>query len=294
LGGQNYKKLLKNKYPKRNIIFNARSHENFPVISRIKDISPKNAITLRSQSLINHTNLTNLTNLTNPTTHMAFTDIPTEQTTAVTDIILALLALIVSMIVCYTGHRRDPKKARIWTWAFGLLAIASAFGAVAHGIKMTEHMNFFLWQPINFALGLTIALFAAGVVYDLKGTSIPRFLIPVFLAAGMIFYFITIFIPGTFIVFILYEALAMMFALISYVVISIRKKRTGYWLMAVGIMISIIAAGFQATTSMRFTFIWEFDHNGIFHIIQIAGLFFLLLGLRSDFLSRPFSQNPSE
>jgi hypothetical protein len=217
---------------------------------------------------------------------MSITDIPTEQTTAVTDLILAVLALIVSFIIYNIGYPRNLKKARLWVWAFRLLAIASFFGAAAHGFKMTEHTNFILWQPINLALGLTIALFAAGVVYDLKGDSLPRAIVPVFLAAGMIFYVVTVLVPGTFIVFILYEAIVMLFALISYLVLSFRKKHNGYWLMVMGIVLSITAAGIQATSSIRFTLIWEFDHNGVFHLIQMLGLVFLLSGLRSGFLLR--------
>jgi hypothetical protein len=212
-------------------------------------------------------------------------DVPTEQTTAVTDICLALFALTVSLIVYKTGHSRDLKKARIWAWAFALLTIASIFGAAAHGLKMTEHMNFILWQPINCSLGLTIALFTAGVVYDLRGFSIPSALIVVFLLAGLGFYMITIILHGAFIIFILYEAVAMLFALISYWILALRKKQKGYWFMWVGILVTIVAAGIQVIESIRLTIIWEFDHNGIFHIVQMIGLVFLLTGLRSGFLS---------
>jgi hypothetical protein len=221
---------------------------------------------------------------------MSITDIPTEQTTAVTDIFLGLLALIVSLTVYKTGHPYDPKKARIWAWAFGLLSVASFVGAAAHGFKMSEAMNFILWQPINLALGLTVALFASGVVYDLKGPSVPRALIPVLIAAGVLFYAVTVLVPGTFIVFIIYEAIAVLFALISYLVLSFRKKHKAYRLMAAGILLSMIAAGVQATNSVLFTFIWEFDHNGLFHIIQMAGLIFLLSGLRSSFVVLPSSR----
>jgi glucose uptake protein GlcU len=221
---------------------------------------------------------------------MAITDIATEQTTAVTDLILAALASVVSGSIYKTGNSRDKKKARLWAWAFGLLVIASLFGAAAHGFKMTERMNFILWQPVNLALGLTISLFAAGVVYDLKKPVLTLPLLIVFLTGGLIFYVITVLIPGTFIIFIFYEAIAMVFALISYLILSFRKKRRDYGFMAIGIMLSIIAAGIQATDSIRFTFIWEFDHNGVFHLIQMPGLVFLLAGLRSGFLARPLSE----
>lgn len=216
---------------------------------------------------------------------MSIIDIPTEQTTAVTDVFLAMMALIVSIIVYHIGHLRDMKKALIWTWAFSLLAVAAIFGAAAHGFQMTERTNFILWQPINLSLGLTVALFSAGVVYDLKGFELPRVIIPAFIVTGLGFYFMTILFPGAFIVFILYEAVAMLFALVAYLTLSFRKKNSAYWFMAAGILISIIASGIQATNSIRFTLVWEFDHNGIFHLVQMIGLVFLLLGLRSSFLT---------
>ncbi len=52
------------------------------------------------------------------------------------------------------------------------------------------------------------------------------------------------------------------------------------WLMATGIFFSIIAAGIQANKSIFLTFIWQFDHNGIYHMVQVAGLMLLLMGLR--------------
>ena len=50
--------------------------------------------------------------------------------------------------------------------------------------------------------------------------------------------------------------------------------------MAAGILVSIIAAGIQANKSVIVTFIWRFDHNGIYHLVQVVGLMLLLMGLR--------------
>jgi len=217
---------------------------------------------------------------------MSIIDIPTEQTTAATDILLSLIGLVVSVMVFQAGKSRDLKKSRIWTWAFALLSVASIFGAAAHGFTMSERMNFILWQPINLSLGLTVALFAAGVVYDLTGSAFPRWIIPVFISAGILFYLITILIPGTFAVFILYEAAALLFALGAYFILSIRHKNRGYGLMTAGILISILASVIQSLNFVHVTIIWEFDHNGIFHLLQMIGLIFLLLGLRKGFLTQ--------
>jgi hypothetical protein len=49
----------------------------------------------------------------------------------------------------------------------------------------------------------------------------------------------------------------------------------------VSIGLNIVAAALQAS-SMRITILWPFDHNGIFHLVQIAGLLTLGAGLRSS------------
>jgi hypothetical protein len=213
-------------------------------------------------------------------------DIPTEQTTAATDLLMSILAFIVTVKVYQSGKNIDLKKTRIWMWAFGLLTFASTIGAIAHGFQMSKLTNFLLWQPLNLSLGVTIGLFAAGVVYDFKNFTIPKALIPILLVCAIIFFTITVILPNAFIVFILYEAIAMLFAFVVYTILASRKTIKGAGLMASGILVTIIAAAIQAIETIKVTFIWEFDHNGIFHIVQMIGLIILLKGLQTEFRSR--------
>ncbi len=216
---------------------------------------------------------------------MNFIDIPTEQTTAATDFILGILAVWSAYKIYKAGHHTSPVKARIWKWVFILLALAAFFGAIAHGFQMDERINFILWQPLNLALGLGVSLFAAGAILDLRQGSMPKGIVPGLLALGVIFYFITVLIPGSFLVFIIYEAVIMLFALTAYFVLALRHKLHGAWWMVSGVFISIIAAVIQATESVNVKMIWEFDHNGIFHIVQMIGIVALLNALLIDFKS---------
>ena len=45
------------------------------------------------------------------------------------------------------------------------------FGAVAHGLALTDAARSALWHPLHLALGLAVALFFVGGVYDLRGTA---------------------------------------------------------------------------------------------------------------------------
>jgi hypothetical protein len=169
---------------------------------------------------------------------------------------------------------------------FGLLTFASALGAIAHGFQMSKLTKFLLWQPLNLSLVLTICLFAAGVVYDLKNFRLPKALIPVVLVCAILFFTSTFILPDALTVFIRIEAVAMLFAFVAYTILASRKTIKGAGLMAAGILVTIMAAVIQAIKAIKVIFIWEFDHNGIFHIVQIIGVIILLKGLQAEFRSR--------
>jgi hypothetical protein len=217
---------------------------------------------------------------------MEFIDISTEQTTAATDALVAIIAAAFAVMLSVEGGRSDRTKGRIWSAALSLLAVAAALGAIAHGFQMSRRTNELLWMPLNLALGVTVALFVVGAVYDLCSFSLPRLLVPILLAVGVAFFIVTVLIPGSFLVFVVYEAIAMLFALVVYVVLAARETLRGAAMMAAGVLVSIVAAAVQATGAVRFTLIWDFDHNGAFHLIQMVGLLFLLIGLRTDLVSR--------
>ena len=210
---------------------------------------------------------------------MEFIDIPTEQTTAVTDAILALVA-IAGAVYMYRIGDRDRWKTNLWAWVFGLLALAAALGTVVHGFKMSPALEASIWHPIKLSLGLLVALFVVAVVSDIWGRAMARKALPAMLLVGGGFFGVTLIWPGSFLVFIVYETVAMLFALGGYIWLARRGRRKGAWLMAGGILITIVAAGVQAGKLISFTFIWSFDHNGVYHLIQTAGIVLIVAGLR--------------
>jgi hypothetical protein len=62
--------------------------------------------------------------------------------------------------------------------------------------------------------------------------------------------------------------------------LAVRGEPAGAAFMSAGILISILAAGIQAKKSISLTIIWQFDHNGIYHIVQVVGLLLLIYGIR--------------
>lgn len=212
-------------------------------------------------------------------------DIPTEQTTAATDALIAVMAARIAFCL-RRRRRRDPWKVDLWTWTFGLLTLSGALGAAAHGFKMSPATNAALWQPLNLSLGMVVALFVVGAIHDLWGRAASRRALPAMIVAGGLFFGVTQAFPGIFAVFIVYEALAMLFALGVYGKLAFGGRLPGAYLMLTGILISIIAAAVQSS-SLAAKFIWQFDHNGLFHLIQMVGLPVLAAGLYAALRDSP-------
>ncbi len=204
---------------------------------------------------------------------------PAEQTTAITDIILALVACGGVLILQWTTVKTGvPWRIHIWSVAIGLIGLAATLGAVAHGLLLEPNHHNRIWQVLNLALSLAVSLFVVGVINDLWGAGLARKALPLLLLAGLGFYLTTLFYPGIFLLFIVYEGLALTLAFCAYLFLAARGE-PGAGFMAGGIMLSMLAAGLQTRKSISFTLIWEFDHNGVYHIVQTLGLLLLIAGL---------------
>ena len=204
-----------------------------------------------------------------------FIDSPTELTTAATDAILALIAICLAAAL----QRRLPAgfHQRLWQAVFVSLAIGSFLGAAAHGFKMEQAANDLLWHPIYFFLGLTLTLLALVAVHDWRGELSARRLLLWLLPLPLIVVLLTWAGGGAFLIFILFEAVVMLSLLVVYFRLALQKQSGALAILA-GIIITVAAAIVQASGPFTFRLIWLFDHNGLFHLVQLPGLLFFFAG----------------
>ena len=216
---------------------------------------------------------------------MPLNPVPTELTTAGTDAALALLCLIVAARL-RPCRRLDPWKTGLWLWILALLAVASALGAVAHGLDLSASVRAVLWYPLYFSLGLTVALFVAGAILDWRGPGLARRAIPWAVLCALTFSLIAPLLGGSFFLFIGYEAMAMCSALLIYLNIFRHGRQNGSGRIAVAILLSMLAAAVQAS-DLAVTFLVPLDHNGLFHLLQMAAIMLLGSGLRAGLHEQP-------
>lgn len=208
---------------------------------------------------------------------MPLNPIMTELTTAATDALLAAVSLG-CMVVLMRRRASQRRRFGIWSWVFGLLAFASLLGAIAHGLDLSPAAREWLWRPLFLSLGLVVALFVVGAVFDFRGERAARATLVPMLVLGVGFFLVTQVLSGSFLVFVAYEAVAMLAALGVYLLLAFRRQLEGAGLIAAGILLNIAAAAVQAS-DYSFTIVVPLDHNGMFHLVQIVALVVLTLGL---------------
>jgi hypothetical protein len=211
---------------------------------------------------------------------MSFITSPTERTTAATDLLLAAMGTGYSIRLLRL-RKHDRWQARLWAGAFAALGLGAGLGAVAHGLELTPRKKELVWQGIYPSLACAVALFATGACRDRWGEATARRALPVALASAGVFALLVRRLPGGFLAFLGYEALAMLFALAVYGDLARQQRRPGAPLMVGGIGLSILAAALQASKLQITLFGQPFDNNGIFHLVQMGGLPLLVAGLEA-------------
>lgn len=206
--------------------------------------------------------------------------VPTELTTAATDAALALLCLVVAARLRRCRHR-DPWKAGLWQWVFALLAAASLLGTVVHGLDLPAPVRAVLWPPLYLCLGLTVALFLVGAILDWRGRGVARRALPWAVLGALAFAIAIPLLGGAFLLFIGYEAVAMTCALLIYLGLAWRGQLAGSGRIAAAILLSILAAGVQAS-ALTITLLVPLDHNGLFHLVQMGAIVLLGSGLEAS------------
>ena len=206
------------------------------------------------------------------------TDSETELTTAVTDAVLGVLCLILAAQLAAMPVAATWKRT-VWVGVLGLMACASLLGAVVHGLALSDSLRAALWKPLYLALGLAVALVVVGGVCDWRGEDAARRVLPWALAAGVLFVLASQWLGGAFILFIAYEAVATLLALAMYASLTASGSLPGAGLVAAGLAVSMIAAVIQAS-NLSVRVVVSFDHNGLFHVIQMMGIVIMAMGIR--------------
>ena len=209
-----------------------------------------------------------------------------ERITAVTNLPLVLISLV-AVARLWRQRPAHPLRAWLWIGVFGGLALASGAGVLAHGLALDAAAKRLAWHPINAALSLTVACFVAGAVLDRWGRGAAGRALPVLVLLSAGFFGYATFRADSFLPFIVYEGIAMLFCLAVYLTLAVQRHLAGAGWMVAGVGITILAAVLQALPGVTIRLGVTLDHNGVFHLVQLPALLCLLTGVQFGLGPKP-------
>lgn len=194
---------------------------------------------------------------------------------AVTDLCLGLTGLALAARTLNHFRSTGARRSGWWSLGYAALGLGSVLGFVTLGFRTG------LEQPITyvsrFAIGVAVLAMLTAVVEGLAGPRRARPWRLLFLLAFAAYYGATL-LTGSFLVFVLYSGTALLATLVLEGYRWLVRLEAGAGLMALGMALSMAAAGLQATR-LSFTLLWTFDHNAIYHMLQLVALLILYRGL---------------
>jgi hypothetical protein len=208
-----------------------------------------------------------------------------ESTTAATDAVLAVATAVgIAHLI-----RATPSSPGRYIWLITLAGwgLAAVLGAVTHGTELDPDLELALWQLLYLGLGVAQAMLVVGAVRDWRGYPSARRLLPFMVLTAAGFYWLTRRTGGDFLVFVIYSTATTVFALAVYGHLAARARAGAAWIAA-GLAVSLASGAVQAS-SLSLDLLWSFDHNGLFHLMQMLGLALLVTGLRRSLGVTPSS-----
>lgn len=190
-----------------------------------------------------------------------------------------MLAAASAAGITYLLRQTSASPRRGW-WLVALTGwgVSALLGMVTHGFDLEPRVSTILWQPLYLGLGLAQAMVVVASMDAWRGTPAAQRTLPVMLAASAVYYWATWYWAGDFLVFVIFSAATTIFGLLVHAALA-QRGVPGAGLVAAGLGASI-ASGLLQATDLSLSLVWDFDHNGLFHLAQMAGLALLIAGLR--------------
>jgi hypothetical protein len=193
----------------------------------------------------------------------------TEPITMLTDYVLGILALAFGYAILRKNRVDGQISRSLWAYAFLSLSLSTLVGGTYHGFQWQDSFGDFLWKITSLSMGLTSLFMTASIVCaNCRGKTRRDWLVIVgikfLLFAGLAM------TSDDFLLVIADYGSAMLVILVIALIQTFRKTRPEAPWLAAGVGVSLIAASAQASGISLHE---HFNHNDIFHLIQIPALY---------------------
>ena len=198
-----------------------------------------------------------------------------EPTTTVTDFMITAVAWWCAWRHARLPARRSPQ--RLWAAGFAFIGLAALLGGASHGaaLHLNDAQSFYLWKATVYSVGLSMLFAFAGT---LEGTDLPgrvRQLLHALNVGAFAVYAWWMLNHSDFVYVIFHYVPTMLGVAALQTWAWFRHRAPGAPWMVAGVMVTLLGAVVQQS---GFTLHRHFNHNDLYHVIQIAGLALLFRG----------------
>jgi hypothetical protein len=191
-----------------------------------------------------------------------------EPTTMITDFALGAVSAVLGWRLYRSAQEERARKC--WGLAFGALAVSAVLGGLHHGFAavMTQATFAISWKFTVFAIGaFSFGMMAGSVLATMRGAVRAGLL--VIASAQLVIYAAWMLAHDAYGYVVLDTAIAMATLLLLHGWSAVsRRDIASYWALA-GIAVSALAAAVQY---YHVTLHEQFNHNDLYHVIQIAAM----------------------
>jgi hypothetical protein len=200
----------------------------------------------------------------------------TEPMTMVTDYLMGTLAFVLAMRLLGDAASGRQWSGRLWAAAFVMTAVAAFVGGTYHGFIqwMPGPAGRALWKATLAATGIGSAcLLAAAVTAAAAGPL--RYALMGLVLVKLVVYLWTIATKDTFVLVIADYGTALVAVLLAAWFIRPTGLTPAAWWLTAGVAVAVVAGVIQWAHVAPHV---HFNHNDLFHVVQMASLYLLYRG----------------
>lgn len=202
---------------------------------------------------------------------------PIEISIAYTNLLNSIVSLC--FMCCFIRKGLRYRRNRLWFMAYLFLMLNCFIGFILHGFKLPDFENIALWSVLYLLLGIMLSRYVIALRHDvLNEQESPKSLLIGSLAASLIIAIINIIdYRFSFPLFSLY-AIINVFSILVLIIRKIKTDKRYIWYF-VAILFFIVGSIIQAMSFIRFRFIFEFDNNGLYHLLLLVFQILQFIGI---------------
>ncbi len=196
----------------------------------------------------------------------------TEPMTMITDYLIAIESAFITILILYKSSESSAMYLALSVLFTGIGAI---FGGTAHGFAkvLSNKLHTIIWKTTTYTIGIATVFFLHSAILS-SVTSISKIIFIALNLIAFIIYAFWMFNHDSFLYVVLYyvPSMILILGLKIYSWFSFMDPSSG--LIILGIVITFIGTGFQAA---KISIHKHFNHNDIFHVIQMISIYVLYL-----------------